>query len=495
MSELHSEDLALKFKSSNGTLRKIPKELDCAEAYIESQLGIKLISQKTRPILLISDSNEEYVASICEDAELTLWNHNTSAILCRIKLNHAKIVSAVFTNDGKKILFASSEGNLEYFEISSQEIVPFFKSLHKIDLVAISFDGFYIWYSTFDSVNVFINSQGSVVHQNCPAAIATCAIFSKCCYTLYIASIFGNLCIYIVENTFAKKTIRASLKLILYLSLTPDEQFICLGHDDNSVVVMELNGYTILSDFSKLYSYPLTSIQENSFLAYFKLISDEYNSNTLLNQKEIAYYKSDINKRVPLVFMNKNKSLLYVNNQNNIKKMCLDQFKTCFFLSSHAQALTCYLIAANDKDLITGGYDGTVRVWDINQKIEKHILFGSIYPVYLLFLTYDKRFLVSVNYESHIVIWNSDTYEMCRVLSEHKNKIISLSCDYSSQYLVIASSDYKIKIWSVWTGLCIKDFKVDCVGICNFSTRNFKYFVDIILLPNSKKFRVWKFFN
>lgn len=475
-------------------LSNIPKDLDCAKNYIESEFGLRLASHESLPKFFIISKSEELLASLSRESTLTLWNLNSFALICIVKLNYPRITSAVFTSDEKRILFSSNQGNLDYFDIDSRTVVPFHVVPQRVDVVAVSYDSSLIWYSTFESKHVYINSQGFIVYQSYPAPIVTSAIFSKFTYTLYTATIFGNLCIYMAGNEFTKKTMKLNLKVIKSLVLTPDEQLLCLVQNDHNITIMELNGYTIIKEFNENNAYLVTRPEQNSIIDCFKYLSREYASSDTDFKKNISYFKSDMDESVPLAFLQHTNSLLYSNYQGVIKSFNFKNLQSSVFLSSHSIAVTCYVVAANGCDLITGGADGTVRVWDLRKKSEIFILSGNCSPVYLLYFTFDNKKLVSVNFESHIIVWNSASYEKIQKFCEHKLKIISLSCDKTSEFIVSASYDSTIKIWRIENGECTKSIELKYLPDSNFATKNYKYHVDTYFGTNMQMFRVWKFF-
>ena len=486
-------DEALIKRDSKHLLSNIPKDVESAKIYIESKFGLRLVCHESKPKFFIVSKSEELLASLSQESTITLWNLKSFALVCIVKLDYDRITSAIFTSDEKRILFSSNQGNLDLFDIDSRTVVPFHMVPQKVDVVAVSYDSSMIWYSTFESKHVYINSLGFIVYQSYPAPIVTCAVFSKFTYTLYAATIFGNLCIYIAGDEFTKKAIKINLKLVKSLILTPDEQLLCLVQNNHNIIIIELNGYTIVRKFDENNAYLVTRLEQNSIIDYYKYMSQEFSTFDAKSKKNINYIKGDMDESVPLVFLQHSNSLLYSNYQGIIKCLNFEDFQSNVFLSAHSIGVFCYLVAANGNDLITGGIDGTVRVWDLRRNSEIFILLGNRSPVYLLSLTFDKKKLVSVNYESDIFVWDTVNYEKIQKFCEHKFKIIALSCDHSSQFIVSASYDSTIKIWRIENGECMKNIELKNLACTNFATKNNKYHVDGYLDSKFPMFRVWNF--
>ncbi|KAG8531413.1 uncharacterized protein KY384_003042 [Bacidia gigantensis] len=98
----------------------------------------------------------------------------------------------------------------------------------------------------------------------------------------------------------------------------------------------------------------------------------------------------------------------------------------------------------DDRILVTGSYDTTIKVWDIRIGEELRTLRGHTSAVRCL--QFDDTKLISGGLDNKIKIWNWRTGECLSTLLGHSGGIISLHFD--SSILVTGSADNTIRIWN-----------------------------------------------
>ena len=110
-------------------------------------------------------------------------------------------------------------------------------------------------------------------------------------------------------------------------------------------------------------------------------------------------------------------------------------------LKGHTNGLLC--LQFDDNVLITGSYDATIKVWDLETCEEIRTLRGHDSGVRCL--QFDDSKLISGSLDCTIKIWNWHTGECTRTYSGHTDGVIGLHFD--SALLASASADTTIKIW------------------------------------------------
>jgi F-box/WD-40 domain protein MET30 len=98
--------------------------------------------------------------------------------------------------------------------------------------------------------------------------------------------------------------------------------------------------------------------------------------------------------------------------------------------------------------LITGSYDRTVRVWNLDTGETVHVLRGHTRAVRAL--QFDQMLLFTGAMDGTVRMWNWRAGECLRVLEGHTDGVVSLS--YNGYLLASGSADSTIQVWNFRTG-------------------------------------------
>lgn len=124
-------------------------------------------------------------------------------------------------------------------------------------------------------------------------------------------------------------------------------------------------------------------------------------------------------------------------------------------LRGHSETIMC--LAFREKVtqlpypvLITGGYDRTIRVWNLTTGETLRVLKGHARGVRCL--QFDDCKLITGSMDRTLKIWNWRTGELLRTLEGHTEGIVSLC--FNDNMLVSGSADSSIRVWNFHTGEC-----------------------------------------
>ena len=120
--------------------------------------------------------------------------------------------------------------------------------------------------------------------------------------------------------------------------------------------------------------------------------------------------------------------------------------------------------------LITGSYDRTARVWNLETGVEIRCLRGHTRG--LRALQFDEVKLITGSMDHTLRVWNWRTGECIRTLEGHTEGVVCLNFD--STILASGSVDTTVKLWNFRTGECFtlrghRDW-VNAVLLCDFSS-------------------------
>jgi F-box/WD-40 domain protein MET30 len=119
-------------------------------------------------------------------------------------------------------------------------------------------------------------------------------------------------------------------------------------------------------------------------------------------------------------------------------------------LKGHKDGIMCIQFCENKNRLISGSYDKTVHVWNLETGEILKVLTGHTRCVRAL--QFDDAKLVTGSMDNTLKIWNYNTGQCIRTLQGHTDGVISLHFD--SRILVSGSADKNVKVWNFLTGEC-----------------------------------------
>ncbi|KAE8224511.1 hypothetical protein CF319_g2609 [Tilletia indica] len=124
-------------------------------------------------------------------------------------------------------------------------------------------------------------------------------------------------------------------------------------------------------------------------------------------------------------------------------------------LSGHEDGIMClayneHLSHPNFPVLMTGSYDRTARVWNLETGEQLHVLRGHTRVVRCL--QFDDCKLITGSMDRTLKIWNWRTGELMRTLEGHTEGILCLN--FNEEILASGSLDSSIKVWNFKTGQC-----------------------------------------
>ncbi|KAI7875782.1 WD40 repeat-like protein [Lichtheimia hyalospora FSU 10163] len=117
-------------------------------------------------------------------------------------------------------------------------------------------------------------------------------------------------------------------------------------------------------------------------------------------------------------------------------------------LLGHREAVRA--LAAHGNTLVSGSYDGSVRIWHLEQGRCIHQLLGHSGKVYSVVIDAKRNRCISGSMDSFVRVWNMETGVCEHVLGGHTALVGLLGL--SASHLVSAAADQSLRVWSPDTG-------------------------------------------
>ncbi|KAI8809171.1 WD40-repeat-containing domain protein [Cladochytrium replicatum] len=116
--------------------------------------------------------------------------------------------------------------------------------------------------------------------------------------------------------------------------------------------------------------------------------------------------------------------------------------------------------------LVSGSYDSTVRVWDLERGECVHVCRGHSEKVYSVGYNHETRRAVSGSMDTTVRVWCTRTGTELFRLDGHTNLVGLL--ELSPQYLISAAADATLRIWNPETSACLSTLTGHAAAITCF---------------------------
>ena len=143
----------------------------------------------------------------------------------------------------------------------------------------------------------------------------------------------------------------------------------------------------------------------------------------------------------------------YFTHRSNIKNISFPFFKNHAFsyqmwFNGHSGSVTCLSIANDDKLLVSGSDDCTIRVWDMISQQEIQQFQGHSGPLSAIAISNDNQCIVSGSFDKRMKFWSLMTNNQ-QWFARHNSHVMFADITPDNSYIVSSANDKTIIVWSV----------------------------------------------
>ena len=122
----------------------------------------------------------------------------------------------------------------------------------------------------------------------------------------------------------------------------------------------------------------------------------------------------------------------------------------------HTDAIRSVAFSPDGTLAISGPFDNTARIWDVNSGNCIRVFEGHSSYVASVAWRHDGNLAISGSYDNTARIWNVNTGTCIRVLEGHSNYVWSVAWSPDGTQAISGSTDKTARIWDVDSGTCIQ---------------------------------------
>ncbi len=126
--------------------------------------------------------------------------------------------------------------------------------------------------------------------------------------------------------------------------------------------------------------------------------------------------------------------------------------------SGHEDRVTGVSITPDGRYALSGSYDKTLRLWDIEKGECVKIFSGHEDKVTSVSITPDGKYALSGSNDKTLRLWDMEKGECVKTFSGHEYKVTSVSITSDGRYALSGSLDKTLRLWDMEKGECVKTF-------------------------------------
>jgi hypothetical protein len=169
-----------------------------------------------------------------------------------------------------------------------------------------------------------------------------------------------------------------------------------------------------------------------------------------------------------LSFTPDNKTLISGSFDQSIKLWNMADGKMLHDLQDHHKGVFALAVSADGKTLASGSWDETIKLWNINSGQLISNLSGHSASVRSLVTSPDNQLLVSGSFDNTVRVWQLSTGDLVKTMM-HKEPIAAIAINHTGQILASTGDDGLVKLWSIQTGETIAQLTGNSNCICSLA--------------------------
>ncbi|WP_321508189.1 DUF4062 domain-containing protein [uncultured Methanoregula sp.] len=145
------------------------------------------------------------------------------------------------------------------------------------------------------------------------------------------------------------------------------------------------------------------------------------------------------------------KKVVFGMNDNTLKVWDLITDQELASLTGHANHVNAVAVTPDGSQIISGSSDNTLKVWDLGTYHELASLKGHANHVNAVAVTPDGSQVISGSSDNTLKVWDLGTYHELASLTGHANHVNAVAVTPDGSQVISGSSDNTLKVWDLGT--------------------------------------------
>jgi WD40 repeat protein/predicted Ser/Thr protein kinase len=132
-----------------------------------------------------------------------------------------------------------------------------------------------------------------------------------------------------------------------------------------------------------------------------------------------------------------------------------EKVKLCRTLTGHKDIVESIAIAPNGEIIVSGSYDGTIKLWSLRTGELQNTLKGHNNRITCIAISPDGQTIASGSYDQTIKLWSLSTGKFLQTLEDRPDRVRDIAFSPNGQVL-LSIGEWEIKLWAVRTGKLLR---------------------------------------
>ncbi|MDJ0728642.1 MAG: caspase family protein [Crocosphaera sp.] len=382
------------------------------------------------------------IVSASYDNTVKVWDRQ-GKLLHTFEGHQEPVESVAISKDGEIIVSGSYDNTVKVWNREGTLVQTLSDHKDRISSVAISKDGETIVSGSYDNTVKIWNREGKLLHtfEGHQESVESVAI-SKDGETIVSGSYDNTIKVWNREGILVQ-TLSNHKDRVSSVAISNDGETIISGSYDNTIKVWDRQG-------TLLHTYVPGNIFGSGYNVTSVSISADGKTIVSGNDKIVKVW--DRQGRLLRTLEDHQPSLRNViiseNGETIISKIDSKTFEVRDRQGRHLDTLGGVTSVALSKDgqiIVTGSFDGAVKVWDRQGKLQ-YALEGHQGYVYSVAISKDRQTIVSASEDNTVKVWDRQG-TLLHTLEGHQESVGSVAISEDGQTIISGSNDNTLKVW------------------------------------------------
>ncbi|CAC5360920.1 unnamed protein product [Mytilus coruscus] len=446
------------------------KKLHVLQGHTKAVTCLKLIDASK---LLLSGSKDRTIIMWClvDMIQLSTFRDYINNPVLSIDVSSDSIFlminKVLVCDDCNHVIAVCQDGSVYVYNLRNTELLESFRGTYKpITDVRISSDETLIYSCSDNMLKVwslhkkYTNNSNDVKHSSTVTCIHAWDGIAA------TGSESGVIKVWNMEQVVLRDSYSKHTSSITCLQVSYDSRFIVSGSRDKTICVYDMTMQTVVT-FYEEHKAPIQALC--IFTDDSQVISMDCNSILFIWKPHTAQTLrsySNINARFFLLSSH-GSHLVTAAGDQSVKVVALED-KTIVTYINHAEHVTCLACSVDDKFMVTGSSDKTLRIWEMFTGKLIQVLVQHTAIVCSVAIGDDNENVVSGCKNGQLIAWCVQTGVVKCQLIGHTNGITTVKLTNKGKLIISASLDSTIRLWSLQYGEQITMIDMHC-PVVNFS--------------------------
>ncbi|XP_076072405.1 protein qui-1-like [Mytilus galloprovincialis] len=420
------------------------------------------------PILSIDVSSDSiFLLVACEDSTLNVISFATGSWIHQLKGHNGWINKVLVCEDCNHVIAVCQDGSVYVYNLRNTELLETFRGTYKpITDVRVSSDETLIYSCSDNMLKVWSLHKKYTNNSNDMKHSSTVTCVHAWDGTAATGSENGVIKVWNMEQVVLRDSYYKHTSSITCLQVSYDSSFIVSGSRDKTICVYDMRMQTVIT-FYQEHKAPIQALC--IFTDDSQVISIDCNSIVYIWKPHTAQtLRSYTNINARLFLLSSHGShLVTTGGDQSVKVVALEDESIVAYIN-HAEHVTCLACSVDDKYMVTGSADKTLKIWEMFNGKLIQVLVEHTVIVCTVAIGDDNEHVVSGCKNGQLTAWCVHTGVVKYQLIGHTNGITVVKLTNKGKLIISASMDSTIRLWSLQYGQQITMIDMHC-PVINFS--------------------------